>query len=193
LAAVRCPTPTPAFAAALDLPIEQYFNAGLLVMNLTLWRAEGTAKKCFDALADPACRYLSQDESALNDVARNRVLYLDPGLDLYALDTLWQQPLGDPKSIRVIHYVTRPKPWNGSCPFGALWLAEIASLPEMAGFTPGKESRRAKLTRWNRIRKAIMGRAVGKPRYARYREAQRLIHKVLVPGYLAKGVFPSGE
>lgn len=190
LAAVRCPTPTPAFAAAINLPIEQYFNAGLLVLNLEIWRAEGLAKACFDALSAPDCKYLSQDESALNDVARGRVLYLNAGLDLYALDTLWQSPLAQPRSIKVIHYVTRPKPWTGSCPFGELWLDEIAGLPEMAGFQPRHESFRAKLTRWNRVRKAMMGSMVGKPRYANHREAHRLIHQALVPRYLATGKFP---
>lgn len=190
LAAVRCPTPTPAFAAAIKLPIEQYFNAGLLVLNLTLWRDEGVAAACFTALAAPDCPYLSQDEAALNDAARGRVAYLDAGLDIYALDTLWQTPLSDPASIRVIHYITRPKPWNGRCPFGELWLAEIASLPEMAGFVPARESFRSKLTRWNRIRKALMGSAVGKPRYADHAKAHHLIHRVLVPAYLATGRFP---
>jgi lipopolysaccharide biosynthesis glycosyltransferase len=190
LAAVRCPTPTPAFAAALNLPIDKYFNAGFLVINLALWRAEGVAATCFAALADPDCAYLSQDESALNAVASGRVLYLDAGLDFYALDTIWQSPLCDPQSIKVIHYVTRPKPWSGPCPFGELWLAEIAGLPEMVDFVPSQENRRAKLTRWNRLRKAIMGRALGKPRYMRYREAHRLIHNVLVPAFLAKGRFP---
>lgn len=189
LAAVRCPTPTPAFAAAINLPIDQYFNAGLLVLNLHLWRAENVAASCFAALAAPDCPYLSQDESALNDVARGRVNYLDAGLDLYALDTIWQQSLAEPASIRVIHYITRPKPWNGRCPFGELWLAEIASLPEMAQFRPAQENLRAKLTRWNRVRKAIMGKLAGKPRYANHRQAHQLIHRKLVPTYLATGKF----
>lgn len=189
LAAVRCPAPTYAYAAAIDLPIDQYFNSGFLVLNLDLWRAEGVAKTCLDALAAPDCPYLSEDESALNDVARGRVLYLDPGFDLYALDTMTQSPLADPASIRVIHYITRPKPWSGRCPFGELWLAEIASLPEMAQFRPAQESLRAKLTRWNRVRKAIMGKLAGKPRYANHRQAHQLIHRKLVPTYLATGKF----
>ena len=189
LAAVRCPAPTRSFAAALDLPVEQYFSAGFLVLNLALWRSEALANRCFDALNAPDCRYLSQDESALNDIARGRVRYLDAGFNLYALDRIWQQPLDDPQSIRVIHYITRPKPWTGSCPFGELWLAEIAALPELQGFVPAPEPLSTRLSRLNRVRKAYMGKWFGKPRYLRHSEAHRLIHRLLVPHFLAQGHF----
>ena len=90
LAAVRCPSPTTAFAAAIKLPIEQYFNVGFLVLNLTLWREERTAQACLDAISAPKCPYLSQDESALNDAARDRVLYLSSGFNFYATNTLYE-------------------------------------------------------------------------------------------------------
>ncbi len=190
VAAVRCPAPTAAFAAAINLPIEQYFNSGFLVLNLRLWREESIAATCLNALTSPGCPYLSEDESALNDVARGRVRYLDAGFNLYALDQVWQSPLLAPSSIRVIHYVTRPKPWTGPCPFAELWLAEVASLPELSGFQPTPEAWRARLTRWNRSRKALMGSMVGKARYSGHRKAHRFIHNVLIPTYLATGHFP---
>lgn len=192
LAAVRCPAPTPAHAAAIDLPIAQYFNSGFMVMNLALFRAEGLAKSCFDALSDPNCRYLSEDESALNVVARDRVAYLEPGFNLYALDRVWQSPLSDPLSIKVIHYFTRPKPWNGPCPFGALWHAQRAQMPELADFVIKPEKFRAKLTRWNRVRKAVMGAWGGKAQYKNHRQTRRLVHQVLVHRFLKTGRFGDG-
>jgi lipopolysaccharide biosynthesis glycosyltransferase len=189
LAAVRCPAPTPAHAAAIDLPLAQYFNSGFLVMNLALFRAESLAQGCFAALLDPDCPYLSEDESALNVVARGRVVYLDAGYNLYALDRVWQTPLADPSSIKVIHFFTRPKPWNGPCPFGALWHAERAKMPELAGFVVRPEKLRAKLTRWNRLRKAVMGAWRGKTQYKNHRQTRHLVHQVLVPRYLETGQF----
>lgn len=189
LAAVRCPTPTRSFAAAIDLSVEHYFNAGFLVLNLDLWRSEHLAEQCITALSATDCRYLSQDESALNHIARGRVQYLDAGFNLYALDRIWQSPLSDPQAIRVIHYITRPKPWNGNCPFGNLWLQEVARLPEMHGFRPEPQSLRARLTRLNRIRKAYMGQWVGKVQYARQIEAHQLVHQVLAPRYVTTGHF----
>lgn len=189
LAAVRCPAPTPAHAAAIDLPLAQYFNSGFLVMNLDLFRAESLAQDCFAALMDPDCPYLSEDESALNVVARGRVVYLDAGFNLYALDRVWQTPLADPSSIKVIHFFTRPKPWNGPCPFGALWQDARAKMPELADFAVRPENLRAKLTRWNRLRKAMMGAWRGKAQYQNHRQTRHLVHQVLVPRYLETGQF----
>lgn len=190
LAAVRCPAPTAAFARAIDLPVEQYFNAGFLVLSLATWRGEGFADACLQSVAAPDCPYLSQDESALNDHARNRVRYLPAGYNLYAQDMIWQSPLSNPPSIRVIHFLTRPKPWNGTCPFGELWLAEIENLPEFSDFKPSTESFRARLTRLNRFRRALMGQFVGKPKYQEFRKIRQFVHAVLVPSYLACGHFP---
>lgn len=190
LAAVRCPSPTAAFARAINLPLPQYFNAGFLVLSLNAWRAEGFAEACLASIAAPDCPYLSQDESALNDHARGRVNYLSSGFNLYAQDTLWQDALATPRAIRVIHFVTRPKPWNGPCPFGELWLAEIAALPEFAGFKPAQETYRSRLTRINRSRRAMMGLLAGKAKYRNFRKIRHFIHKVLVPAYLSSGQFP---
>lgn len=189
LAAVRCPAPTPAHAAAIELPLAQYFNSGFLVMNLDLFRTESLAQDCFAALMDPDCPYLSEDESALNVVARGRVVYLDAGFNLYALDRVWQTPLADPSSIKVIHFFTRPKPWNGPCPFGALWHDARAKMPELADFAVKPENLRAKLTRWNRLRKAMMGAWRGKAQYQNHRQTRHLVHQVLVPRYLETGQF----
>ena len=191
LGAVQCPMPTPAFASAIDLPIAQYFNSGFLVMSLETWRREGIATICLRALAAPDCPYKSEDESALNDIARNRVAYLPAGFNLYAQDTVWQSPFKDPESIRVIHFVTRPKPWNGTCPFGKLWLAEIAGIPEYAGFKPGKTDWRARATRLNHLRRALMGIVVGKAKYRYYSRIGRFVRDVLVPQYLETGRFPA--
>ena len=187
--AVRCPAPTPAFAAQINLPLDAYINAGFLVMNLALWRSEGVAQSCLGALIDPNRPELIRDESAINDVSRGRVTFLDAGFNLYALDRVWQSPLSDPSSIKVIHYFTRPKPWNGPCPFGEIWHAERAQMPELADFAPKPEALRAKLTRWNRVRKAFMGDWRGKTQYKNHHQTQTLVHKILVPNYLKAARF----
>lgn len=190
LAAVRCPTPTKAFARVIDLPIEQYFNGGFLVFSLEAWRAQKFGEACLASVTAPDCVYLSQDESALNDHARNRVNYLSAGLNLYAQDMHWQTPYANPTSIRVIHFVTRPKPWNGPCPFGELWMVELRSIPEIEGFKVSPEAFRSRISRMNRLRRVIMGKLSGKSKYRGSREVKHFIHKILVPNFLAKGHFP---
>lgn len=189
IAAVRCPAPTPAYAAQIGLPLREYINAGFLVMNLALWRAEGVAQSCLGASSDPNRPNVIRDESAINDISRGRVQFLDAGFNLYALDRVWQSPLAHPSSIKVIHYFTRPKPWNGPCPFGELWHAERAKMPELADFAPRPEVFRAKLTRWNRLRKVIMGAWRGKAQYKDHRHTQALINKFLVPNFLKANSF----
>lgn len=191
LAAVRCPSPSPTdiFAAAIDLPLVEYFNAGFLVMNLKLWRSEGLAAVCLDRITAPDCPYLSQDESALNDVARGRVEYLAGGFNLFALDILWQAPFDAPQSIAVVHYISGLKPWNGLCPFGALWWAELGRMPELSGISPPVERWSTRLSRWNLARKAYFGERAGKAQYHRFREARRKVWQDLMPQYLKTGRF----
>lgn len=190
LAAVRCPTPTSAYADAIKIPIRKYFNAGFLVLNLSLWRSENIAKICLDAISAPECPYLSQDESALNDVARDRVLYLPPGFNCYSNNTLYQPSLKQANLIRVIHFVTSPKPWNGKCTFAELWHAEVARIPELLHFNFKKDSYKSKIGRLNRLRKAWMGQWVGKDKYKKSRQVRSLIEKQLIPYYLKNDVFP---
>ena len=190
LAAVKCPTPTASFARAIDLPLEQYFNAGFLVFSLNSWRSEGFAEACLASVSNPDCTYLSQDESALNDHARGRVKYLLSGFNLYAQNTVWQGALGSPTSIRVIHFITRPKPWNGPCPFGEIWLSEIMKIVELHNFKPARETLRSRFTRLNRVRKAFMGRLIGKKKYLGYKGIGFFINKTLIPTYLANCRFP---
>ncbi len=189
LGAVRCPSPTPAFAAEINLPLKFYINAGFLVMNLPIWRAEGLAQSCLSTLADPDCPNITRDESAINNIARGRVRFLDAGYNFYALDRVWQSPLSHPDTIKVIHFLTRPKPWGGPCPFGELWHAQRGAMPELGDFVAKPEKFRAKLTRWNRIRKAVMGTWRGKAQYKNHRQTRHLVHQVLVPRYLKTGRF----
>ena len=62
-------------------------------------------------------------------------------------------------------------------------------MPELADFETKPEKFRAKLTRWNRIRKAMMGAWRGKAQYKNHRQTQNLVHQVLVPRYLKTGRF----
>ncbi|MEO0357096.1 MAG: glycosyltransferase family 8 protein [Pseudomonadota bacterium] len=196
VAAVRCPSPTRSYAQAIDLPLENYFNAGFLSMNLDLWRKEATSKTCFDRLTDADCPYLSQDESAVNDVARDRVLYLPSGFNVYARDTFVQDAFFDPPSIRVIHYMTRPKPWDGITPFYELWrdewskITELADWPNLFAKDGASEPLRVRLSKWNGQRKEWMGRMAGRKKYELAKYMRTNIHEKWVPHFLDTGRFP---
>lgn len=193
LAAVPCPSPTPAVLQAIDMAPGAYVNTGFLVMNLTAWRAEDLAGRCIAALMNPDCPYLSEDESAINDLCRGRIAALPPGYNTYACDIIDQPALADPPAIRVIHYVTRPKPWQGSVPMGAIWQAEAARiadlLPDRAYGGP-----RLWLRRFNRERRAWMGWLAGKARYRRLFQVRAVIRDRILAPYRSQGTLdPAGR
>lgn len=181
VAAVRCPSPTVAFCEAIDVPICDYFNAGFLVLNLALWRKEKIADACFAALADPTCRYLSEDESALNDLARERVAYLPAGLNFYARDNKWQAALDNPREINVIHYASSGKPWMVPCPFHEVWLNIVAQMPELADWVQPKETLKWRLSRLNKSRKVLFGVVLRRQKSVRSRKVRQHIIETILP------------
>ena len=144
LAAVPCPSPRDAALRNLDLAREDYFNSGFLVIDTDVWREHNLGQACIMRLAEDTGRYVSEDESALNDVCRNRYRKLPSGLNFYAQETAFQPALNDPASIRVIHYVTAPKPWQGPTPLDTLWHHEAAKIADLLPPPPPRRSSRAR-------------------------------------------------
>ena len=91
----------------------EYFNSGILVINLKKWRDENIEERLFNFLKDYPDRMVWNDQDLLNGVLYNEVKYLDDGWDFqYNVDN----PEIDEKivstEIKLIHYVTRNKPWS---------------------------------------------------------------------------------
>ncbi|MDL2260345.1 glycosyltransferase family 8 protein, partial [Deltaproteobacteria bacterium OttesenSCG-928-K17] len=114
------------WAAQLGLKnTENYFNAGVLLMNLERLRAENFEKQWFDELARVKKPRL-HDQDILNAVCEGRVKFIDPCWNCQA----WNESLGETitpadlpaelyaqyqaakKSPGIIHYVSHNKPWN---------------------------------------------------------------------------------
>jgi len=114
----------------LGLAAGEYANAGLLVMNLPLWRAEGIAETCRSHLADLNRLTVYADQSAVNLVCRGRVVMLPASWNfwsrhhrVYSLPEMASPPM-------VVHFIGGRKPWRYSgIPVEALWLAEAEALP----------------------------------------------------------------
>lgn len=186
VAAVRCPSPTLTFCEAINIPIGDYFNAGFLVLNLALWRKEKIAEICLAALASPSSQYLSEDESALNDVARGRVSYLPPGLNFYARDHKWQAALDNPSDLAVIHYASGVKPWMGPCPFHEVWLNIVTQMPEFAGWVQPDETLRRRLSRLNRSRKDYLDLVFRRHNPKRKDMMRKHIEKTILPELMSR-------
>lgn len=95
----------------LDLSPEQFFNSGVLSMNLKLFRDEGTMEKCLVFLREHRqLHWMEQD--VLNGVCKDRVYNLPEKWNrsqFYVEDDLAERgAIGD---TLIIHYLTDCKPW----------------------------------------------------------------------------------
>jgi lipopolysaccharide biosynthesis glycosyltransferase len=84
-----------------------YFNSGVMLVNLEMWRTEDIQRQCLDLIAKPAGPYRWWDQTILNHVLRGKVEFL-PG------EWNWQSgeiPASSDPSPRVLHYTTGLKPW----------------------------------------------------------------------------------
>ena len=91
--------------AVLDIPRAEYFNAGVLVMNLEAFRRERILERFIDLLSRR--RYVvTQDEDYLNALCRGAVCFLEDGWNT--------SPLSE-EGARIpalIHYKLGRKPWH---------------------------------------------------------------------------------
>lgn len=98
---------------------ENYFNTGVLVINVGRWNAEKTTEKCFAFIktARPdQLRFVDQD--VLNVVCVDRVLYLDDAWNYCWYLVLWPKPLHRSfieqmgENFYVLHFASSLKPWS---------------------------------------------------------------------------------
>ena len=105
----------------LGIPQNEYFNSGMLLINLDLWRRDNIPDAVFRFKVEHPDRISTNDQCALNGVLHRR---------WKPLPLKWNHQKGlyharrklarfDPKEIReailipgIIHYVTDNKPWN---------------------------------------------------------------------------------
>ena len=107
---------------SFGLDAAQYFNAGVLVMNLARWKAEHIEEKCFSFIREtPPLELVQHDQDVLNAVCRDRVYYLDAAwnfcwhmvygnADFVALC----KPIADrvSENFYILHFASDKKPWD---------------------------------------------------------------------------------
>jgi lipopolysaccharide biosynthesis glycosyltransferase len=110
--------------ALLDLAPEEYFNAGVMVIDLDCWRRDALAAKLEQLLLNPPHKLLWQDQDAMNLLFRNDYVALDPRWNCLAvilagitperpaaagLADIYEQWADDPW---IVHYAGQCKPWS---------------------------------------------------------------------------------
>lgn len=92
---------------------ENYFNSGMLLMNLDALRKAQIEEKFLDIFNRYQFRTVAPDQDYLNHLCKDRVLYLDRSWNV-----MWSKEKYSGK-LRIIHYNMFRKPWiYADVPFG---------------------------------------------------------------------------
>jgi lipopolysaccharide biosynthesis glycosyltransferase len=106
----------------LGLPLShKYINAGVLVVNLHLWREENLVRRFIQYAEDNSDILTFHDQDTLNGVCNGRITDLSlrwnfqaktKKLDLKNSDLSEQSVEEIMNDIRIVHFTTQKKPWN---------------------------------------------------------------------------------
>ena len=127
-------------------PQEKYFNGGVLVLNLPVWRSSGLAEAAFEFAArhDPL-KYGDQD--ALNAVAfgwreltpewnvQSRLFYLDEAAPTEFVARVRPGRESLSHEAKIMHYSGPQKPWDPWCrhPMAGLWARALLHSGALSG------------------------------------------------------------
>lgn len=109
---------------------DQYFNAGVMLMNLDAWRQMGVAQKISRVLSAPReMRFPGQDLTNL--VFDGRVKTADWRVYNCMVHSILPDEVPELRqSAKIIHYVGRAKPWQFvDVPLGDVWKSHYDKSP----------------------------------------------------------------
>ncbi|MCR4663552.1 MAG: glycosyltransferase family 8 protein [Endomicrobiaceae bacterium] len=98
-----------------------YINAGVLLINLKLWRKDNLSYKLINAIDKNKENFLLGDQDAINLVCRDKIKFIPFSYNLQtnafdiknflpnSIKSCLKQSLKEP---HIIHYSTHQKPWN---------------------------------------------------------------------------------
>lgn len=113
-------SPLPAFA-----PDDDYFNAGVLVIDLPAWRNFMVGERAIEVAKKHKADLASRDQDALNIVLRSRWARLHPTWNFHELPqnlSAWQSEgrraddlMALFRAPKIVHFATGDKPWKAVC------------------------------------------------------------------------------
>ncbi|HLO47799.1 MAG TPA: glycosyltransferase [Kamptonema sp.] len=94
-----------------------YFNTGVLVYNMKVWREEKLSEKLME---DAKINVWSDhDQGALNSLLRGRCK---------KLERIWNNENTEDRSTRIMHFMSKPKPWESPTP-NQMWVEIFSQTP----------------------------------------------------------------
>lgn len=113
-AVVKEPMAQSVLSKAVSIPDGDYFNSGVLYINVQRWNALQISQKVFDCLVERGSTFLYFDQDALNVILHGYVIFLKEkfnqqiktGHKKYDFERL------PPEDTVLLHYVGSDKPWH---------------------------------------------------------------------------------
>jgi len=138
-------------------PVRDYFNSGVLLLDLERWTAEGISEKALEFLArNPRTPFMDQD--ALNVACDGRWTMLDTRWNFQNHFTTRVADVDPAERPAIAHFVTSVKPWKPAA------LSVNASLYDSyrsrTRFARGRRERAADFCReaWARLKRTVRRR-----------------------------------
>ena len=105
---------------------KDYFNSGVMLINLDYWRKNNTAQELIDFIAQNPDKCVYPDQDALNYVLHDKVHFLEYKYNYQELMVLnkeecflhrnkWDKLLKEGEVPAIIHYTSQVKPWITAC------------------------------------------------------------------------------
>jgi lipopolysaccharide biosynthesis glycosyltransferase len=91
----------------------EYYNSGVMVMNLKNWRREGVVGSCFEHIYDEKSDIVFADQCAINYVLSGKIKPLSNRWNRVVSNSISSQAQADDvlQSASIVHFVTAQKPW----------------------------------------------------------------------------------
>lgn len=127
--------------------LADYFNSGVLYIDIPRWIASGISERALEKIVDPALNLRYSDQDALNIVLDGQACFIDRGWNhQYGLTGKLKKGKAEmdvPPSTRFVHFIGPMKPWRNWNPHQSkeLFLKYQALTPWAGvaldeGFTP---------------------------------------------------------
>ena len=92
------------------LDIHNYFNAGVLLIDVEKWNEKNLTDRCINELRQIA--YPMADQDVLNIILKEHKYILDEKFNYkYNLDSLKNSNYMPPENVVIIHFLSESKPW----------------------------------------------------------------------------------
>jgi lipopolysaccharide biosynthesis glycosyltransferase len=94
--------PNPERSSVLKIPVSEYFNSGVMLINLDYWRKHNLVNQFSLFMRDHSHLIQFWDQDVLNSILNRKVLFLQKKWNTNSLD----------ESTSILHFMGKHKPWS---------------------------------------------------------------------------------